>query len=125
MNTMLRVVSTLVGILFVVTGLRWIVDPAGAAASMDMELLDGLGRSTQIADLGTFFLALGMMVLVGVITLQRRWFHVPVLMLFGAAILRVLAWLLHDATLAGELIALEVVVGCVLLFTASRLGAKQ
>ena len=92
---------------------------------MDMELLDGIGRSTQIGDLATFFLALGMMILVGLITSQRRWFHVPALMLLGAAIFRVLAWLLHDAALAGQLIAVELVVACLLLFAASRLTARE
>jgi len=125
MNRILRVLVALPGIFFVVMGLRWLVDPAGAAGDMDMELLDGIGRSTQIGDLATFFLALGMMILVGLITSQRRWFHVPALMLLGAAIFRVLAWLLHDAALAGQLIALELVVACLLLVAASRLTARE
>lgn len=125
MNRILRVLVALPGIFFVVMGLRWLVDPAGAAGNMDMELLDGIGRSTQIGDLATFFLALGMMILAGLITSQRRWFHVPALMLLGAAIFRVLAWLLHDAALAGQLIALELVVACLLLFAASRLTARE
>jgi len=125
MNRILRVLVALPGIFFVVMGLRWLVDPAGAAGNMDMELLDGIGRSTQIGDLATFFLALGMMILAGLITSQRRWFHVPALMLLGAAIFRVLAWLLHDAALAGQLIAVELVVACLLLFAASRLTARE
>jgi hypothetical protein len=125
MNRILRALVALPGIFFVVMGLRWLVDPAGAAGDMDMELLDGIGRSTQIGDLATFFLALGMMILVGLITSQRRWFHVPALMLLGAAIFRVLAWLLHDAALAGQLIAVELVAACLLLFAASRLTARE
>lgn len=125
MSKVLRVLIALPGIFFVVMGLRWLVDPAGAAGDMDMELLDGIGRSTQIGDLAVFFLALGMMILVGLITSQRRWFHVPALMLLGAAIFRVLAWLLHDAALAGQLIALELVVACLLLFASSRLTARE
>jgi fatty acid desaturase len=125
MNRILRALVALPGIFFVVMGLRWLVDPAGAAGDMDMELLDGIGRSTQIGDLATFFLAVGMMILVGLITSQRRWFHVPALMLLGTAIFRVLAWLLHDAALAGQLIALELVVACLLLFAASRLTAGE
>lgn len=125
MNKVLRVLIALPGIFFVVMGLRWLVDPAGAAGSMSMELLDGIGRSTQIGDLAVFFLALGMMILVGLITSQRRWFYVPALMLLGAAIFRVLAWLLHDAALAGQMIGLELVVACLLLFGSSRLAARE
>ena len=125
MNKVLRVLIALPGIFFVVMGLRWLVDPVGAAGSMSMELLDGIGRSTQIGDLAVFFLALGMMILVGLITSQRRWFYVPALMLLGAAIFRVLAWLLHDAALAGQMIGLELVVACLLLFGSSRLAARE
>lgn len=125
MNKVLRVLVALPGIFFVVVGLRWLVDPAGAAAELGMELLGGIGRSTQIGDFAVFFLALGMMILVGLITSQRRWFHVPALMLLGAAIFRVLAWLLHDAALAGQMIGFELVVACLLLFGASRLATRE
>jgi hypothetical protein len=125
MDKVVRVLVALCGVFFVVTGLRWLVDPAGAAGAMGMELLGGIGRSTQIGDLATFFLALGMMILVGLITSRRHWFHVPALMLLAAAIFRVLAWLLHDAALAGQLIVLELVVACLLLFGASRLAARE
>ncbi len=125
MNTLLRVLSTLAGILFLVSGLRWIIDPAGAADALGMELLEGLGRSSQVGDMGAFFLAVAAMILVGVITLQRHWFYVPALMLLCAALLRILAWLLHDAALAGQFIVLEFVVGCLLLWTASRHAEQQ
>jgi hypothetical protein len=46
-------------------------------------------------------------------------------MLLGAAIFRVLAWLLHDAALAGQMIGVELVVACLLLFGASRLSARE
>ena len=38
MNKVLRVIVALPGILFVVTGLRWLVDPASAAAKFGMPL---------------------------------------------------------------------------------------
>ena len=73
MSKVLRVLIALPGIFFVVMGLRWLVDPAGAAAELGMGLLDGVGRSTQIGDMAAFFLALGTMILVGLITSQPRW----------------------------------------------------
>lgn len=124
MNKVLRVLIALPGIFFVVMGLRWLVDPAGAAAELGMGLLDGVGRSSQIGDMAAFFLALGTMILVGLITSQPRWLYVPALMLLGAAIFRVLAWLLHDAALAGQMIGFELVVACLLLFGSSRLAAR-
>jgi hypothetical protein len=125
MKTLLRILIVLPGIFFVVMGLLWLTSPPGAAAALGMPLLSGVGRSTQIADLAVFFLAIGMMILLAAISLQGRWFQVPALMLLGAAIFRVLAWLIHDAALAVEPIMLEVVVGCLLLFASSRLADKE
>jgi hypothetical protein len=125
MNKLLRVLVVLPGIFFVVMGLLWLTDPASAAGSLGMPLLEGVGRSTQIADLAVFFLTVGMLILIAVISLQSRWFLVPALMLLGAGIFRVFAWLIHDAALAVAPIALELGVACLLLFASSRLADKE
>ena len=125
MNKLLKVLVVLPAILFIVIGLRWAVDPAGAAAALGMTLMEGVGRSSQMADVGTFFLAMGMLMLVAVITAKRAWFHVPALILFGAAIFRIVAWLFHDAALAADMIAVEVVVGGLLLVAAARLSTAE
>jgi hypothetical protein len=122
MKTVLRILVALPAVLFVVMGLRWIVDPTGAATTVGMTLMDGVGRSSQIGDLGAFFLAMGMMMLLGLITAQRSWFYAPTLMLVLVAVLRVLAWLLHGAGLALDAIVVEVVVAGILLFASSRLA---
>lgn len=125
MNRLLRGLVVLPGILFVAVGVYWLVDPAGAAAELGMSLLVGVGLSSQIADLAAFFLTLGMMILAAVITLKRHWFYVPAFMLLGAAIFRLLAWLLHDAGLAGQSIVLELVVAGLLFFASSRLAREE
>jgi hypothetical protein len=122
MKTLLRVLVALPAILFVVMGLRWITDPAGAAGMVGMTLLEGVGRSSQIADLGAFFLVMGMMMLLALITARRSWFYAPVMLLAVAALLRVLAWLLHGAPLTLDMIFVEVAVAAVLLFASSRLA---
>jgi hypothetical protein len=125
MKLLLRVLVVLAGVLFVVLGLRWAVDPSGAAAELGMTLMDGVGRSSQIADVGALFLSMGIMVLIGVITAQRSWFYAPALMLALAAVFRILAWLVHDAALVIDMILVEVVVSSLLLFTASRLSRES
>jgi len=125
MNTLLRILVTLPGILFVVIGLGWLVVPAQVANEFGMPLLDGIGRSNQIGDLSVVFLALGIMILVAVITSERRWFHVPALMLLGVGCARILAWLVHDAAFAGQSIAIEFGVGCLLLVAAARLAVRE
>jgi len=123
-NKILRVITALPGILFVVTGVGWIVDPASAAAGVGMPLLEGVGRSTQIGDLGAFFLTMGLLILVGVTTLKRVWFYPPMMLLSLAAALRIIAWLVHGAALAGSLIAVEIVVTALLYVSTIRLCEK-
>jgi hypothetical protein len=124
MKKLMRVLVVLPSILFVVTGLRWLVDPATAAAELGMTLLDGVGRSTQIGDLSAFFLTLGICMLIAVITARRAWFYPPMILLALAAFGRIIAWLIHDAALAMPMIVPEVVVAA-LLFVASRTLADQ
>lgn len=122
MHTLLRVLVTLPGILFVVMGLRWATEPAGAAASMGMPLLDGIGLSSQVGDVGGLFLSMGLMVLLAVVTQKRSWFYAPAIMLVSVALLRILAWLFHDAALAAQSLVVEFVVASLLVFAASRLS---
>lgn len=121
MNQFLRVLVVLLGILFVVMGLRWIIDPAGAAAFGGMPLLEGVGRSTQIGDSAGLFLSMGIMILLGVFTAQRSWFYPPLMVLVLVAIFRVLAWVFQGAALAPDMIAVEVIFAALLLFALSRL----
>jgi hypothetical protein len=125
MKTVLRVLVTMPAVLFVIMGLRWITDPTGAATGLGMTLLDGVGRSSQIGDVGALFLSMGMMMLLALITARRSWFYAPALMLILVAVLRLLAWLLHDAALALDMIVVEVVIAGVLLFAATRLSPSE
>ena len=125
MNKLLRVLVILPAILFVVMGLRWVTDPAGAADALGMTLLDGLGRSSQIGDVGTLFLTMGLMILIGLVTSTRSWFYAPALMLSVVALFRLLAWLFHDAPLAPQMIVVEVLIASLLVFASSRLFEKD
>lgn len=125
MNKVLSVIVALLGVLFLLIGLRWLIDPAAAGASLGMPLLDGTGRSTQIGDFTAFFLTLGTLILVALFTSQRLWYY-PACMLLGiAAVGRVLAWAVHDAAFAVDMIAAEIVITGFLLFAARRLGVNR
>ncbi|MFT4872643.1 hypothetical protein [Congregibacter sp.] len=125
MKSVLRLLVALPGVLFVVIGLRWLVDPSTAAAQFGMPLLDGLGRSSQIGDLSSFFLTLGMLILIALITAQRVWYYPAIMLLSFTVLGRLLAWLIHDATLAIEMIAVELIVTCLLLFASRTLTERE
>ena len=124
MKTVLRVLVVLAAITFLVIGLRWAIDPSSAASDLGMTLLSGVGRSSQIGDVGALFLSMGSMILIALTTGQRSWFYAPALMLSLIAVLRILAWLLHDAALTLDMIILEVIVASLLLFASSRLSRE-
>ena len=121
MQRTIRIVAAVPGVLFAIQGLNWILDPAAAAEGLGMPLLEGVGRSTQIGDLGTFFFAMSAMILVGVVRLEPRWLRVAAMLVGGAAVMQTLAWAFHGAAFAAQFITIEVVVAALLFFSASRL----
>ena len=119
MNKILKILVLLPAILFVVTGLRWLVAPAGVAPIFGLTLAEGVGLSSQVGDMSAFFLTAGICMLVALFSGRRVWYYPPMLLLLLTALGRILAWLVHDAALAVDLIAPEIIVG-VLLIVASR-----
>ena len=116
----LRIVAALPGALFLIMGLNWAINPAGAADGLGMALLEGVARSTQIGDIGAFFIGLGSMIILGVITLQKQWFYAASILLGCAALLRTLAWAAHDAPFTADAIVVEVIATVLMLVAASR-----
>ncbi len=124
MNVALKAVVLLCGVLFIVTGLRWLLAPAGVAPEFGLALSTGVGLSSQISDMSAFFLTLGVSILMGLTTGRAIWYYPPMILLSLTAVGRILAWLLHDAALAMNLIAPEVIVALILLIASRRLATQ-
>ena len=124
MNIALRAIVLLCGVLFIVTGLRWLLAPAGVAPEFGLALSTGVGLSSQIGDMSAFFLTLGVSILMGLTTGRAIWYYPPIILLSLTAVGRILAWLLHDAALATGLIAPEVIVALILLIASRRLATQ-
>jgi len=118
----LRNVVRAVGALFTLLGVRWLLDPAGAAQGLGMPLLEGVARSTQVGDLASFFLVAGLTAILGASPGRAGLLRLPAALIGGAAVTRTLAWLLQGAAFTPSFIAVEVVVGALLLWAASRLA---
>jgi hypothetical protein len=119
MRSPVRIATLVLGVFFTLQGLAWLALPARAAAGLGMPLLDGVGRSTQIGDLTSFFVVAGLLMLGGSRPGHARLLAIPGAMLGVAAVARTLAWALHGAAFATTFIVIEVVASS-LLFTASR-----
>ena len=118
MRTGFRIVAALPGLMMLLLGVGWVTDPAGAAEGLGMPLLEGAGRSTQIGDFASFFLAGSVMVLMGVWTLRREWLLAPALLLGGAALMRTVAFAVYDAPFATGSIVAEVIMAGMLAAAA-------
>ena len=121
MTKALRIITALPGILFLSIGLRWLFTPATVAAELKMPMLEGMARSSQIGDLGSYFTGMGLMILIGVVGTQRIWLFAAAILVGGAAFYRTMAWIFQDAALATDSITIEVVVTVLVLATALRL----
>jgi hypothetical protein len=122
MNSALRILVGLPALLFIFIGLRWAVDPSGAAGMAGMPLLTGLALSSQIGDFGALFLALGGMTLFGSVKQSPSWLYPPAIVLVVIACYRTIAWSLHGAPFAATEIIIEIVVATLLILLAKRVS---
>ena len=118
MNKILKIVVALLALVFASIGFRWLVAPEGVAAEFGMTLMQGLGLSSQIGDLVAFFLSLAIFILLALTTVRRTWYYPPIILLGLTAIMRTMAWMFHDASLAVDMIAVEII-ACVVLYLGS------
>lgn len=121
MNKVLKLLVLLPAILFVVMGIRWLVAPAEIAPNFGLALAEGIGLSSQIGDMAGYFLTLGSCMLIALISERRSWYYPPMMLLAIATLGRIIAWLLHDATLTVGPIMVEVAVSLILLLASRRL----
>ena len=124
MRTLLRLSVALLGALFALQGLGWLVAPARVASGLGMVLLDGLGRSTQIGDFASFFAMAGILMILGSRPGRATLLYVPTGLFALAAVGRTLAWALHGADFAAVFIGIELATAGLLL-AAARSGDED
>jgi len=123
LDKIIKVVAVVFGLALLLSGVRWQVDPTGAAENLYMPLLDGAARSTQVGDLTAFFITGGVLALAGVFTRNASLLIAPALLVGLAAVFRTLAWLVHGADLTLDLIIVELVMCIAFIVAWKRLGA--
>lgn len=122
--SLLRILGAIPAIPMLFNGIGFLTKPEQTAASLGMDLLDGMGRSTQIGDTASFFIGTAVLILLGVITMKGRWFYVGAMFLGLAAVSRIIAASALGAGMATQLIAVEVVLTlwlCAVAYFTNRL----
>jgi hypothetical protein len=120
MQRILQSLAAVGALIFLFVGVAMWVAPTFVAGELGMPLLDGLGRSTQIADIAALFLAMGGCIAVGLVTRNRMWLAPSALILGLASTGRVLAWAVHGASFATLEISVEVFFTVVLVSLIAR-----
>ena len=114
-----RILAALPGLAMGVNAVGWIIRPAETAESLGMPLLDGIGRSTQIGDFTSFFVACALLSFWAAAKRNVTAAYSAALILGGAAIFRTLAWAMHGAEFATVFIIVEAVLTAMLLVSAN------
>ena len=123
MNKFLVVLNAINGILFIAIGLLWVISPYEAGANFGiLEISEGLGRSSLIGDVGSYFFCIGLMMILAAYTLRSIWFYAPAMLLAVTALFRVISWAAHDATFATQFIIIEILLITLLLVTSKRMS---
>ena len=125
MNKFLVVLNAINGILFIAIGLLWVISPYEAGANFGiLEISEGLGRSSLIGDVGSYFFCIGLMMILAAYSLRSIWFYAPAMLLGVTALFRVISWAAHDATFATQFIIIEILLIALLLVTSKRMSSK-
>ena len=125
MNKFLVVLNAINGILFIAIGLLWVISPNEAGANFGiLEISEGLGRSSLIGDVGSYFFCIGLMMILAAYTLRSIWFYAPAMLLGVTALFRVISWAAHDATFATQFIIIEILIITLLLVTSKRMSSQ-
>ena len=125
MNKFLVVLNAINGILFIAIGLLWVISPNEAGANFGiLEISEGLGRSSLIGDVGSYFFCIGLMMILAAYTLRSIWFYAPAMLLGVTALFRVISWAAHDATFATQFIIIEILLITLLLVSSKRMSSQ-
>ena len=114
-----RVIAGVIGLFMLSSAIRWILDPASAAAGLGMVLVEGpgdttMGMNTQIGDFTAFFFTAGLMACIAAYRNQYVWLYTTLSLLGSAAIFRIYAGLVHGADYLTRAIAIEIIISVLL-----------
>jgi hypothetical protein len=125
LDKIIKVIAGFFCVLLIMIGVGWLLDPSSAAEGLGMTLFEGLGRSSQIGDMSSFFIVGGTFALIGVIRNNASFLLMSASLVGFTAITRTIAWGVHDASFATQQIVVEVVICSVLLLARSRIGSSS
>jgi hypothetical protein len=108
-KTAIKIVAAVPGLPMLANAVMFVFAPQQVTSDLGMPLLEGLGRSTQLGDLGAFFTFSALLIFYGVYKSEGRLLRIVALLLGLTASFRLVAWALNGAELATVLILAETI----------------
>ena len=118
---LLRILAIIMALPLALIAVRWVVDPSGAAQSLEMTLLEGAARNSQIGDTTAVFFGMGFLSLYGILKEKRDFLYAATFLIAVVAVARVLAGLVHDAPTIWLFVAIEAITVVVWLAHAKNM----
>jgi hypothetical protein len=116
MSLITKFLSSIPAVVFLIIGVFWVLQPGIMAENFGMVLSSGLGLSSQIGDLGSYFVSSALMIFYGIYTNNTHWFYPPILIMLLTALFRTLSTYLHDAPFAADMIGSEILFSGILFY---------
>ncbi len=118
MKKALRVLSIAIGLLSFASAMQFVFMPARVAERLGMSVLEGIGASTQLGDIGALFLAVAVFVGLAQRPGQARLLLAPAILLGCAAVMRTLVFLAGHAPFPPQYVVPELVMPALLVAAA-------
>jgi hypothetical protein len=105
--------------------LGWIVSPESSANSIDMILLDGKGRNTQVRDFTALFLGTSIMSLLSFITRQYQWVLSAGIIFSIMIVMSFISSFYHDSLISYQSLVAEIIFAIMAISSALLLKFKN
>ena len=105
--------------------LGWIVSPESSANSIDMILLDGKGRNTQVRDLTALFLGTSIMSLLSFITRQYQWVLSAGIIFSIMIVMSFISSFYHNSLISYQSLVAEIIFATMAISSALLLKFKN
>ena len=105
--------------------LGWIVSPESSANSIDMILLDGKGRNTQVRDFTALFLGTSIMSLLSFITRQYQWVLSAGIIFSLMIVMSFISSFYHDSLISYQSLVAEIIFATMAISSALLLKFKN
>jgi len=120
-NILLSILTLVLGLI----ALGWLVSPESSANSIDMVLLEGKGRNTQIRDFTALFLGTSIMSLLSLITRQYQCVLSAGIIFSIMIVVSFISSFYHDSIISYQSLIAEIIFAAIAISSALLLKFKN